>query len=95
MRWIDIATEKKGAGASKTTVSVLREKKNALQKAHVMIDVSTLSENGLPRGMPLEPLMFAWPGQKKSPTDIVHLHVAQLMIDRTFNNICLFWPSTD
>ena len=69
LRWIDVAevlpdifTEKEVAGASKTTVSVLRAKNKIIcvAKARVMIDVSTLSENGLPRGTPSEPLMFVF-----------------------------------
>ena len=42
---------REGAGASKTTASVLRAKNvfKCVAKARVMIDVSTLSENGLPQ----------------------------------------------
>ena len=44
-------TEKEGPRASKTTVSVLRAKNKIIcvAKARVMIDVSTLSESGLPQ----------------------------------------------
>ena len=74
----DIFTEKEGAGASKTTVSVLGAKNNYMRsKDRVMIDVSTLSENGLPLDL-VRP--------KKRPTDIVRPLAAQLMIDRTVDH---------
>ena len=83
-----------GAGASKTTVSVLRARKIILVdvvKSRVMIDVSTLSKNGLP--VRTFDVCLARP--KNWPTDIVCPHAAQLMIDRTGNHFCLFWPSAD
>ena len=106
LRWIDVAellpdifAEKEGAGASKTTVSVLRPEKQkhyiCVAKARVMIDVSTLSENGLPQRHAVGTFDVCLARPKNCPTDIARPHAAQLMIDRTVDHFCLFWPSAD
>ena len=50
-----------------------------LAKARVMIDVSTLSEKA----------------RRRNRKIVVRPHAAQLMIDRTVDHSCLFWPSAD
>ena len=93
------ALETEGAGASETTVSVLRARKKkriiCVAKARVMIDVSTLSENGLPQRHTVGTFDVCLARPKNCPAYIVRPHAAQLMIDRTVDHFCLFWPSAD
>ena len=60
-----------------------------------MIDVSTLFENGAPQRHAVGTFDVRLARPKVSPTDIVRPHAAQLMIDTTVNQFCLFWPSAD
>ena len=60
-----------------------------------MIDVSTLSENGLPQRHAVGTFDVCLARAKNCPAYIVRAHAAQLMIDRTFDHSCLFWPSAD
>ena len=64
-------------------------------KARVMIDVSTLSENGLSQRHAVGTFDVCLARPKTCPADIVRPHAAQLVIDRTVDNFCLFWPSGD
>ena len=64
-------------------------------KVRVMIDVSTLSENGLPQRHAVGTFDVCLARPKNCPADIVRPHAAQLMIDRTVDHFCLFWPSAD
>ena len=93
----DIFTEKEGAGASKTTVSVLRAKKKLYAlRARVMIDVSTLSENGLPQRHAVGTFDVCLARPKNWSAYIVRPHAAQLiMIDRTVNRFYPFQPGAD
>ena len=72
-----------------------REKIICVAKARVMIDVSTLSENGLPQRHAVGTFDVCLARPKNCPNDIVRTHAAQLMIDRTVDNFCLFWPGAD
>ena len=62
-------------------------------KARVMIDVSTLSENGLPQRHAVGTFDVCLARPKNCPTDTVRPHATQLMIDTTVDHFCLFWPS--
>ena len=103
LRWIDVAyllpdiTEKEGAAASKTTVSVLRAKKKTkiICETRLMIDASTLSENGLPQRHAVGTFDVCLVRPKVCPTDIVRPHAAQLMVDTSVNQFCQIWPSVD
>ena len=61
-----------------------------------MIDVSTLSENGLPQKharVGTFDVCLARP--KNCSADIVRPHAAQLLIDRTVDDFCLVLSSAD
>ena len=52
----------------------------------VMVDVSTLSENGLPQRHAVGTFDVCLARPKYCPTDIVRPYAAQLMIDRTVDH---------
>ena len=60
-----------------------------------MIDVSTLSENGLPQRHAVGTFDVCQARPKNWSAYIVRPHAAQLMIDRTVNRFDLFQPRAD
>ena len=60
-----------------------------------MIDVSALSENGLPQRHAVGTFDVCLARPKNCPTDIVRPHAAQLMIDTTVAHFCLFSSGAD